>query len=70
LAAAAAAKSFERTLMPRSTRDQGIVTGLSVSLTYAATALFQDLIENAAAFLLRCDKDQSEDRARRCSPTS
>jgi uncharacterized membrane protein len=67
LAAAAAAKSFERTLMPRSTRDQGIVTGLSVSLTYAATALFQDLIENAAAFLLRCDKDQPEDRLRRAT---
>jgi uncharacterized membrane protein len=67
LAAAAAAKSFERTLMPRNTRDQGMVTGLSVSLTYAATALFQDVIENAAAFLLRCNKDQPEDRLRRAT---
>jgi uncharacterized membrane protein len=67
LAAAAAAKSFERTLMPRSTRDQGVVTGLAVSLTYATTALFQDLIENGAAFLLRCNKDQPEDRLRRAT---
>jgi uncharacterized membrane protein len=66
LAAAAAAKSFERTLMPRSTRDQGVVTGLSMSLTYAATALFQDLIENGAAFVLR-GQEQSEDRLRRAT---
>jgi uncharacterized membrane protein len=67
LAAAAASKSFERTLMPRSTVDQGIITGLSVALTYATTAVFQDLIENAAAFVVRRDGDVADDRVRRAS---
>ncbi|HEY8172587.1 MAG TPA: hypothetical protein VIH21_05830, partial [Dehalococcoidia bacterium] len=53
VAAAAVPKSFERTLMPRKTRDQGVVTGLSMALTYAAGALSQDLIENTAAYMMR-----------------
>ena len=61
LAAAAAAKSFERTLMPRTTRDQGVVTGLSVATTYATGAMFQDLIENTAAFVMRRDGSVSDD---------
>jgi len=67
LAAAAAAKSFEHTLMPRNTTDQSAVTGLSVSLTYATTALFQDLIENAAAFVVQRDSEVDEDRLRRAT---
>ena len=46
LGAAAAEKSFEPTHMPRTTRAQGVVTGLSVSLSYATTAVFQDVLEN------------------------
>ena len=61
LAAAAAAKSFERTLMPRKTRDQGVVTGLSVALAYATGAMFQDLIENATAFVIKRDGDPTND---------
>lgn len=61
LAATAAAKSFERTLMPRKTRDQGVVTGLSVALAYASGAMFQDLIENTAEFVVRRDGDVSND---------
>jgi uncharacterized membrane protein len=66
-AAAAAAKSFERTLMPRKTSDQSIVTGLSVALTYATTALFQDLIENVTALLVRRDGDASDEHLRRAT---
>jgi uncharacterized membrane protein len=66
-AAAAAAKSFERTLMPRMTSDQSIVTGLSVALTYATTALFQDVIENVAAFVVRRDRGANDDHVRRAT---
>jgi hypothetical protein len=47
--------------MPRKTQDQSIVTGLSVALTYAAGAMFHDLIENSAAFVMRRDGDESND---------
>ena len=67
IGAAAAAKSFERTLMPRKTRDQGIVTGLSVSLTYVTTAVFQDLIESFATFMMKRDGDSEDGALRRAS---
>ncbi|HWC29531.1 MAG TPA: alpha/beta-hydrolase family protein [Dehalococcoidia bacterium] len=67
IASAAAAKSFERTLMPRNTGDQGIVTGLSVALTYATTAMFQDIIENAAAFVVKREGDVPDDALRRAT---
>ena len=67
LAAAAGVKSFERTLMPRTTRDQGAVTGLSVATTYATTALFQDLIESAAAYFVQRDGEPDQDRLRRAT---
>ncbi len=51
LAAAGGAKSFERTLMPRNSRDQGAITGLSVALTYSTTAIFQEIIEGVAAYV-------------------
>jgi uncharacterized membrane protein len=61
LAAAAVPKSFERTLMPRTTRDQGVVTGMSMALTYTAGAVFQDFIEQTAAFVMRRDRDDAQD---------
>src|SRR6476659_4072101 len=67
LAAAAGVKSFERTLMPRTTRDQGAVTGLSVATTYATTALFQDLIESAAAYFVKRDGEPDQDTLRRAT---
>jgi len=67
IGAAAAAKSFERTLMPRKTRDQGVVTGLSVSLTYVATAAIQDLIESFATFMVKRDGESEEGALRRAS---
>jgi uncharacterized membrane protein len=65
--AAAAAKSFERTLMPRNSRDQGAVTGLSVSLAYATSAMFQDFIENTAAFVVRGEGPVTPDALRRAT---
>src|SRR5688500_10342890 len=67
LAAAAGAKSFERTLMPRTTRDQGAVTGLSIATTYATTALFQDVIESAAAYVVGRDREPDQDQLRRAT---
>lgn len=64
--AAAAAKSFERTLMVRTTTDQGAVTGLSVAMAYSTTAIFQDLIENAAALVMKHEGGRlAEDELRR-----
>jgi uncharacterized membrane protein len=40
--------TFQRTLMPRGTRDQGIVTGLSTAVHYGVAALIQDSIEALA----------------------
>jgi uncharacterized membrane protein len=67
LAAAAGVKSFERTLMPRTTRDQGAVTGLSVATTYATTALFQDVIESVAAYVVKRDGEPDHDKLRRAT---
>jgi uncharacterized membrane protein len=67
LAAAAAVKSFERTLMPRNTPDQGAITGLSVALSYVTTAAFQDLIENGAAFISGRSAKVSENQLRRAT---
>jgi uncharacterized membrane protein len=53
IAAAKVPVSFQRTLMPRSTLDQGLVTGLSMTLDYTLGALVQDGIEVVALRLLR-----------------
>jgi uncharacterized membrane protein len=67
LGAAAAAKSFERTLMPRKTRDQGMITGLSVSLSYVTTAAFQDFIESFATFMVKRDGEPEDGALRRAT---
>lgn len=61
VAAAAASKSFERTLMPRTTLDQGAVTGLSIALSYSTTSLFQDLIEAVTEFATKRTPDSMDD---------
>jgi uncharacterized membrane protein len=54
--------SFQRTLMPRSTLDQGLVTGLSMTLDYTLGALVQDGIDVVALRLLgRPPLDQPDD---------
>ena len=50
--------TFQRTLMPRTTVDQAIVTGLSISTNQALVTLVQESIQAAALLLLR-------DRARK-----
>ncbi len=41
-------RSFSRGLLPRATLDQAIITGVSVTVNYALTALAQSLVESAA----------------------
>jgi uncharacterized membrane protein len=48
IAAASVPRSFQRTLMPRSAVDQGVVTGVLVSGNYATAAFLQDVIEALA----------------------
>ena len=47
-AAANAPVTFERTLMPRATMDQALVTGLSVAANHALIGLVQESIQAAA----------------------
>ncbi|MGD9893251.1 MAG: alpha/beta-hydrolase family protein [Dehalococcoidia bacterium] len=49
VAAAGMPLTFQRTLMPRSTLDQGIITGASTALSFLATALVEDAVEAFAA---------------------
>jgi uncharacterized membrane protein len=48
IAAASVPRSFQRTLMPRSAVDQGVITGVLVSANYATAAFLQDVIEALA----------------------
>ena len=48
IAAASVPRSFQRTLMPRSAVDQGVVTGVLVGGNYATAAFLQDVIEALA----------------------
>jgi uncharacterized membrane protein len=52
VAAAGMPLTFQRTLMPRSTLDQGIVTGVTTALSFLVTALVQDTIEAFASRVL------------------
>ena len=47
-AAANAPLTFERTLMPRGTMDQALVTGLSAAANHALISLVQESIQAAA----------------------
>ncbi len=48
-AAAVAPRTFDRTLMPRSNLDQGVITGLAMGLQYGLGELIQETIEGIAA---------------------
>src|SRR5438034_3750067 len=54
--------TFQPTLMPRSTTDQALLTGISTALNYGFAALIQDSIEAAA---LRFTGAESPDRVNR-----
>ncbi|MET1000994.1 MAG: hypothetical protein ABWZ15_04225, partial [Acidimicrobiia bacterium] len=47
-AATNAPLTFQRTLMPRSTMDQALVTGLSAAANHALVSLIQESIQAAA----------------------
>lgn len=53
LAGASVPLTFQRTLMPRPTTDQAIVTGLTLSTNYALATLTQDAIRAAATVVAR-----------------
>jgi uncharacterized membrane protein len=52
-AAANVPLTFQRTLMPRNTMDQAIVTGLSVSTNQALVTMLQEAIQASALIVLR-----------------
>jgi uncharacterized membrane protein len=53
LAGANVPLTFQRTLMPRKTMDQAIVTGLSIATNQSLVTLVQESIEATAALLVR-----------------
>src|SRR3954469_5702929 len=51
VAAANAPLTFQRTLMPRTTSDQALVTGLSFAANHALASLIQESLQSAALLL-------------------
>ena len=52
--------SFSRGLMPRSTTDQAVVTGVSTAINYAFTVMAQSLVEAVARRVARSGADADE----------
>ena len=52
LATGAGPLTFQRTLMPRSTSDQALITGLSFGANHALVSLLQESLQSAALLLL------------------
>lgn len=64
VAVATVPDTFQRTLMPRSALDQGLVTGLSMGIQYGLTVTVQDAIEATAALVTgHADGDEENWRA-------
>ena len=65
VATAIAPGTFEPSLVPRSLKDQAVVTGLATTLSYVLTVATQDSIEAAAStFAPRMPGDSAESRQR------
>src|SRR6478672_10192049 len=60
LAAANVPLTFQRTLMPRPTMDQAIVTGLSIASNHAFVTLLQETIQSTALVTLRRTNRRSD----------
>lgn len=60
LAAANVPLTFQRTLMPRPTMDQAIVTGLSIASNHAFVTLLQETIQSTALVALRRTNRRSD----------
>ena len=56
--------TFQRTLMPRATMDQALVTGLSASANHALVTLVQDAIQSTALVLVGEARRRSVDEKR------
>ena len=56
--------TFQRTLMPRATMDQALVTGLSASANHALVTLVQDAIQSTALVLVGEARRRSVDERR------
>jgi uncharacterized membrane protein len=54
--------TFQRTLMPRPTSDQAIVTGLSIAANHALVSLLQESIQAAALLALRRRRRPVDDK--------
>ena len=52
LATGAGPLTFQRTLMPRSTSDQAVITGLSFAANHTLVSLLQESLQSAALLLL------------------
>ena len=65
VATAGVPRSFQRTLMPRSTVDQAIITGASMVIHYALAALTQDSIEALAQWRHPETRSEFDDRSAR-----
>ena len=51
--------TFQRTLMPRPTMDQAIVTGLSIAANHALVSLVQETIQSGALLVLGGGKQKT-----------
>ena len=63
LAAANVPLTFQRTLMPRPTIDQAIVTGLSIATNHALVSFVQETIQSTALVALRRTNQRSDNVA-------
>ena len=63
LAAANVPLTFQRTLMPRPTMDQAIVTGLSIASNHAFVTFIQESIQSVALVALRKTNQRSDNVA-------
>jgi uncharacterized membrane protein len=63
VATAAVPRSFQHTLMPRSTVDQAIITGAGMAIQYGIAALTQDSIEAVAQWASPNSRSELDDRA-------
>ncbi|HEY3725218.1 MAG TPA: alpha/beta-hydrolase family protein [Acidimicrobiia bacterium] len=63
LAAANVPLTFQRTLMPRPTTDQAIVTGLSIAANHALVSLVQETIQSTALVALRRTNQRADNVA-------
>lgn len=60
LSAAVIPRTFQKSLMPRSDVDQGLITGITMAVVYMLGNIFQDLTELGADVILDTDHSKKE----------